>query len=335
MLIFALLAISILALALGLGLGLGIKSRSDQPSAPSSSSTSASSSIQTSTASGSTSGATPVPTKGIQNDTYIAAVTTSDSNRHIFFQDVNGSIKHMVTAQSGGSAQWVNTADTVQTSSTPRNSTPLAVVRFNRNVAFPDFMHLFFINSDSQITATYFEADGGTEFTPGNVSIPVATNSTTLSISQVTPAGSDNGSGYTEIVLLYEAQNGNITILNGVFNSTALGSGNWTWRDVSDTVEAAVSDPPGTYLQPPLGSYISEYSNPGGHYPAPSLGIYFFNPASLSNSSICSLWEVDFWNWSYNRKFQHLGPLPKSPDFANPSTRKQNKPFKIRSSQPM
>lgn len=72
--------IIISALVLRLGLGLGLK----HPKATQSSMHTFSS-------------------KGILNDTSLAAITTSDNNRHIFFQDFNSSLRYTIFSNSTGS----------------------------------------------------------------------------------------------------------------------------------------------------------------------------------------------------------------------------------------
>ena len=240
----------------------------------------------------STSSATPsAPSStlqhGILNDTSLAAVTSSDNNRHVFFQDFNGSLRHTVFDQSANS--WTNEADFVSTNSPPRNHTPLAAISINSGGLGE--IHVFFVNTSNVLTAALYMLDTGLvgSRNPMNDSFAVATKSRSLSM---TPMPLSQTGTSAEAVMTYEAPGGNITALRGYFSPGSSTTTQWLWQNVSDAVYSSFNGT-GTSLSAPIGSTAS-------YTPGPGLSFYFtfFNSEALSDIKASPLYLVNFKNWT-------------------------------------
>jgi len=122
----------IIFMALGIGLGVGLHARSVARNAQSAGSPiSAGPSIPSSSsvpASASTPIVVPAPSADpahtLLNDTSTAAVTTSNGNRHVFFQESTGTIRESIYSSS--SAKWLTDISYV-VASDARNHTPMSV----------------------------------------------------------------------------------------------------------------------------------------------------------------------------------------------------------------
>ena len=100
--------ICVLAIALGLGLGFGLKKSGigNSQSNPN--------------------GAEGPPlTRGIANDSSFAAVTQLDGTRHVFFQDINGSIRQAISSRAGSAEEWPEVSLDQIIATDARASTPL------------------------------------------------------------------------------------------------------------------------------------------------------------------------------------------------------------------
>ena len=201
----------LIAIALGVGLGIGLRRResstSDAGTSPDAIPTSMVASSSVSSVLSMIASPTSSPSKnGILDDTSLAAVTTFDGNRHVFFQDTNGSIRHTLYAQSAGS--WTTAPDLVATFSPPRNNTPISAIFIDLGYSESE-IHLFYMTSDGVLAAIIFETGEvlASSPTPINASLTVAPDSRALSITLV--PRSQNGTT-AEAILLYEAPYGNI-----------------------------------------------------------------------------------------------------------------------------
>ena len=283
-----------IAIALGVGLGVGLTHR-DATLAPSV------------TAASSSSTPLPILKNGILNDTSLAAVTTAEGNRHIFFQDINGSLRHNVYDQS--SNKWLNGTDYLDSDLPPRNLTPIAAF------AITDFLILIhFVSTNDFLSATSFDIGGGSSqgHVPGlmNDSFPVAPGSRTLSLAQM--ASNDlNGTTSipsTQVMLMYEATDGNITTLlstyanNFVDNTLPL-----TWQNTSEIAYSWVSSAWLTaWLSPPLS--LSCVAPDFGGLEPQAVFISFFNGAALSNSTAPAGYWLSVTNWT--TKWSAFGQYP-------------------------
>lgn len=266
-----------------------MKHQSTSPTPASSTSTPSSSNSTTSVQPTSTSGTL---TNGVLSDTSLAAITTSEGNRHVFFQDFNQSLRHAVFAQSANT--WLNGADYISTSPLPRNLTPIAVVeiRVEPSQAGFNFLHLFYIDINGFIAASSYLP--GQSFgknptpPPMNSSFQVASASRTLSVTQIAP--SQNGT-LAEAVLLYETPTGNITALHGYFSGTSSTS-QWVWENVSEAISAPLQKY-GTWLRPPLASSCRQLP---GH--TQQVNICFSSPHPFSSALPNLIACADYAGWT-------------------------------------
>ena len=281
-------------LAIGLGVGLGIGLRHDEASPPSGPTTSTPTTPASLTISSPSTTSTPTLKSGILNDTSLAAVTSPDGNRHVFFQDFKGSLRHTVFDQAANS--WTNEPDNITTSSAPRLHTPLAAISIKFGGSGE--IHVFFLNTDGFVTAALYVVDSGFIGSPNpmNNTFLAAADTRTLSISSMSL--SENGT-VAEAILLYEAPSGNITTLRGYFSPGDSTTNEWLWQNVSEAIYSSF-DNVDTWLSPPLGSdcFILR----------PSQMVYFgfFNPNAISNSTASPLYFIQFNNWTGSRKYSGL-----------------------------
>ena len=94
--IFSIAVLIVVILGVGLGIGLKEKQVINNGNGGSSGSTPSSNSTSTSNATSSSNHTTPVLARGIINDTSLTSVMTLDGNRHVFLQDINGTLRHAV-----------------------------------------------------------------------------------------------------------------------------------------------------------------------------------------------------------------------------------------------
>ena len=277
---------AVVAIALGVGLGIGLKR--DPASSPSDSTASSPLVSPLPTISSPSATSTPTLKHGILNDTSLAAVTSLDGNRHVIFQDFNGSLRHTVYDQAPSS--WINEADFVSAGSIPRNNTPLAAININGGGSGE--IHVFSINTAGIVTATLYFLDDDLVGSPNpmNSTFLAATSSRTLSISSM--PSSENGT-VAEAILLYEAPSGNITTLRGYFSPGSSTDVGWLWYNASEIIYSSF-DNTGTWLSPPIGSTCSSI-----------VYFAFFNPNAISNTTASPLYLMQFNNWTELRKFPH------------------------------
>lgn len=259
----------------------------------------------------------PIPTpspslkNGILDDTSLAAVTTMDGNRHVFFQDINGSLRHTVFERS--SEVWLNDAEYIITSSQPRNLTPLAAVVLY--LGANEFTGLFFINTEDLVAAVGFAGSGTLLGSKDlmNSSISVAPHSRTLSVAQMRPSqGNASREAIAEAILLYEAPNHNITTLRGYlipgFSDTVDSPYRWWWQNVSEAVYSSISSKSNTWLSPPVAAGSKSVLSP-----QQSICVAYFNLNALSNLSAAPVYLATFDDWTDLREFQGFDILSPSP----------------------
>ena len=270
----------LIAIALGAGLGVGLSHR-DVTSVPAA------------TAASPVSTPLPILKNGILNDTSLAAVTTAEGNRHIFFQDINGSLRHNAFDQS--SNKWLNGTDYVESDSPPRNLTPIAAF------AITNFLILIhFVGTNDLLCATSYQVGRGSSqgHAPSlmNDSFPVAPGSRTISLAQMT-SNELNGTRSiesTQVILMYEASNGNLTTLlsthanNFVDDTLPL-----TWQNISEIAYSWVSS---AWLSPPLG--LTGVAQEFGGIEPQAVFISFFNGAAITNSSAPAGYWLSVSNWT-------------------------------------
>ena len=301
------LCLILIAIALGVGLGLGLRKRdapstADTATLPDATPTSTVASSSVASVLSITTSATPVPSnKGILDDTSLAAVTSFDGNRHVFFQDTNGSIRHTVYAQSAGS--WATAPDLVSISSSPpRNHTPLSAIPISLGPSAGE-IHLFYTTTDGFLAATLYQLGNVIAGNPKpiNNSLAVASDSRALSITLVPQ--SQNGTT-AEAILLFESPYGNITTLRGYFTATDT-SVQWVWHNISETISSAF-DGADTWLSPPTAIQCDCFGLPDDN----RITFTFFNFNALSNSSASPLYSIQWQDWTGLGEFYALTSTP-------------------------
>ena len=245
MVIGAILLLIVLAIGLGVGLGVGLPKRrgSTVPQEPSETGP------QDCTSSKERSINCPVPSlkTGALNDTSIDAVTTSDGNRHVFFQNINGSIQHVIFSTANQDS--IPAADFILTPSPPRNYTPLAVFTITIGMDIPkEELQLFFVNSSGLLNGVrYVPAQVGTTSIELNGAYAVSSDSRSLSVTPVIPG---RGDVTAQATLLYESSNGSVNALFGNYSETEFSGGSvpsWQWASV-----ALPEDVPTSHYGPPF-----------------------------------------------------------------------------------
>lgn len=293
LIIIAIIAnVIILALALGIGLGVGLKRADTSPSV---------------SATTNTSTPTDTPTRnGILNDTCLTAVMTSEGNRHVVFQDNNGTLRHKVFVLNGqgNAGSWSNAENYLVTDPMPRNNTPIAGLW----PLIQDQVHIFFVDEYDRLAGVNFNTGPNTPNLVSsasanlmNGSLAVASGSRMLTMSQF--PGLDNET-IAQAILYYEAADrpNNITVLQG-FLTNSTGVSSWTWHNISEIMDTPLRES-GTWLSSPLGSlsvHIPNYSttnltvNGTLNY---TMRINFFNPDAISNASASPSWYIQYNNWT-------------------------------------
>lgn len=174
---------------------------------------------------------------------------------------------------------WAADADLIDTTSAPQNHSPLAALTVGQGAE----IHLFYVSLNYSLASVIYELGPGYDgdFTPMNESFSVAADTRTLSVMAV--PSSENGTS-TKAIMLYEAPNGNITVLEGSFapkNQTS----QWLWRNISDIVYSSL-EPAKMWLSPPVATVYFELV----------VQIVFFNSEAVSNISACPLYVTAFQN---------------------------------------
>ena len=297
-LIASLVLAVVLAIALGVGLGVGMTNSKSTALGSPSSPTSDDSSLPS----------TP-SNHSILNDTSLAAVTTVDHNKHLFFQDVNGSLRY--TVYDAGSNSWISGANYVPTSSLPRSLTPLAATEiYSLNKAASDYtagqsyIHLFYVDKDNILTAAvvYTSTSSQNLPVPMNNTYSVAPGSRNLKVSPLQVPS--NQGFFAEAMLTYESSASNITTLRGHFQGSS-GAPQWQWTDVTTSVSSTLTQY-GISLSTPFTTSVLEGTDSKG-LPTQDIAFSFLNPAALTANTDDLFQQLSFGNWSTNRK--HLLPL--------------------------
>jgi hypothetical protein len=226
----------IAAIALGVGLGVGL-SRKDS-SGPST--TTSSSSSNTSTPAG------PLLNVALA-ETSLASVQTLDGAKHLFFQDVNGSLRHNVYSASSNS--WLPEADFVWSSSLPKNMTPIAVAEDYMSNLQQILILLFYIDVNNQVRGLRYPIAEKEIF--GNITngtFPTLEGTRSLAFTRV-PFPSEEISNYTSNsnlsirdggVLYYESPSKSIVAFHGLWQERigepySEGQYEWVWRNLEIT----------------------------------------------------------------------------------------------------
>jgi hypothetical protein len=285
------ICVALLAIGLGVGLGLSLKNNGSSSSGTSANPTTIPTPNTTSTSTSISSNPSSLSHK-ILNDTSIAAITTIDGNRNVFFQASNGSLQHTVFDTTFNT--WAQYADFVLTPLMPRNNTPLAAI----SIA-PGEISLLYVSSNNSLTAArYVDTSSNEVSTPMNYSLLVAENTkvlslTTIPFNQTAPAP-DALQTLAKVMMLYEKPNSNITLLEGTLVQNMSSAApflnyQWLWKDVSEIVYSQL-EANNLWAGPP----VSLYFLPSGTQPNDMGDLYmtFFNNYALTNESAPFLYSL-------------------------------------------
>ena len=224
LLIGILFGLVIVSIGLGGGLGLGLHNQQ-------ASSTSASAS----TASPSRS---PL-VNGALKDTSLASLLTADGNRHLFFQDVNGTLRRAQFSVATNS--WLPSIDFILTLQQPRNHTPISAIQVPIGMS----MNIYYVDVNDTLSVVQYSNSGGNMGTlsgPGvllnlqNETIPVSSSARSLSVSRIpsndsnaVPSIPNSTNVQDEYLLFYENPNNSVSVMHGHYFFTESSDG-WTWK---------------------------------------------------------------------------------------------------------
>ena len=119
-----------------------------------------------------------------------------------------------------------------------------------------------------------------------NGSLLAAADTRTLSVALLPP---DGDSASDTAILLYEAPNGNITVLNGSFIEDG-----WSWQNISEAIYASLQGAD-VWLTPPASSIYAGISGtvPNGE----SVRLALFNSDAIYNGTACPLYIALIDDW--------------------------------------
>ena len=198
--VIGLILLGIIAATTGIGVGVGLHLHRDTDTLNASTS--------------STDGNSNRAKSGALIDTSLAAIKSATGNRHVFFQDVNGSLCHI--AFSASQNTWLPSIDLVPTPTPPRKYTPIAVADIQTGSDNDVGVCLFYFDTSNSIVVAPYGSALTSEaelIFIGNSSVPVATDSRSLNIYQLPSNRPPNSIIRSEALLFYENPTGNMTTL--------------------------------------------------------------------------------------------------------------------------
>ena len=233
-----------------------------------------------------------MPFHGILDDSSFAAVATPEGNRHVFFQDRNGTLRQATYAQS--SSVW-NVAMNHLDIDDVRHLTPIsATVREDTNLLYVviplslirspcrltvEQVYLFYIHANNSLGGQAYspgrgwqgfpaigqEMGGfGNEF-PNLSNFVAAEGSRSLSVSLVPRAAP------VEICIFFEGKNHTMTAMYGAELRPPSNDPSWIWKDLTNGTVS--SDYSNATCGPPFGSGIfGSYSSTGVNGSTPYIG---------------------------------------------------------------
>ena len=273
----------ILAIALGVGLGVSLKQKNSMTASGVTNVSDSNSSTQ----------------HGVLSDTSLSAIETLDGNRHLFFHDKNGSIRHVTFGQSINS--WISQSDYVYTNVIPKNHTPISTIPIttegNRTDSAPNEVHLFYIGLNDTVQAVSIFTGEPVYSSPAfTTTLPVASKTRSLVVSQLNVTHANT---FAEAALFFEAPNGNITIMHGLYYgiSTFSRTLNWTWHNASDTIYDIVGQHD-VWLTTPFSSTPAAFEN----HLSTDLYAASLNPRALDNTSAAPAFTLTLRDWENSSK---------------------------------
>ena len=222
-------------------------------------------------------------TRGVLSNTSLSTVTTFGTSRDVFFQDINGTLRHATFSSKNG---WRSNVDYLLPAAPippPRLGTPIATTY---PATTSNLILVFYANVNNSLSAISYDIDSssviGTDVFNG--SITIAPNSRCLSSAA---AWTNATQPVVFSVVLFESVQGNIFLLYG---KNTLGSV-WEWQDMTSALDAFPWRRPGedaASLACPCT--INSIALPQTTSSTSSISSYaiqatFFNPQFLSNTS--------------------------------------------------
>ena len=205
---------------------------------------------------------------GVSNDSSLASVITADNDRHLFFQDINGTLRHAVFSTSQNS--WLSSVDFVVTPTKARNKTPIAALDVSTSVDILA-IDVYFVDENNTLDVVRYYS-GYAPVVHGSLGLlngSFIASPETKSLSIIRPGAPNPSTNsrseidlYDGVLLFYENPSHNITVLqNTVFNSsnasTSSSTGDWAWNNVSDIFNPQnYKNSPGGWIGSPFSAVL-------------------------------------------------------------------------------
>ena len=221
---------AIVLISLGVGLGVGLPAHRSA-----SQSSSNSSSVQ------------PPATHGALNDTSVAALLADNGDRHLFFQDINGTIRHTVFSETLN--DWSDAIIFIPTERQPRLHTPLAC-EWTAGYPPDPLANIFYVDTNNNLAAFEYLVTARSAVSPSillNESFAVSPKSRSLTVMRKNwyenapdQLGDHNQTQiWEEWILVYSSPSNNVTFLYGynyITNATLVEGhalATWEWHNIS------------------------------------------------------------------------------------------------------
>lgn len=256
------IVVTIVVLAAGTGTGIGLRKRqSSSTPAPSGIATP----TETATSTIPTISVTPVGSA--LNDSSMSAVLTPEGDRHLFFQDVNGTLRHAIFSKSSDS--WLANIDWISVQRLPKNHTPISALQTVQPFGVPGF-NVFYTDINNTVAAVQWSPQGSSHFDPSaiiNSSFDSGQGSRSISVCRLSTNASQSNSAapppavstkpvntIDEALLLFETATRDITVLHGiiVFEQVVASNGvpytnsyGWSWNNVTELFSSATLESAG------------------------------------------------------------------------------------------
>lgn len=262
----------VVAIALGVGLGVGLHNQRTSSMASNATGIAISSTAISSAPASSETSIAVLLKHGARNHTSLAAVSYN-GDRHLFFQDINSTIRHKRYSASAGS--WLPSNDWITNGPVPKNNTPMAAIESPAMNPSNDVINVFYITTNNTLAVGSYVPVG-----PDWVGNPVLDTSyltlpsaSSLSVTRL----QSNVSASDELFLFYESPESNVTILHGLYFDAG---DKWEWQNVSDSFYPQnSSQSQGGWLGSPFS--VSTDNGPQENGASEGLSAFFFNPASV------------------------------------------------------
>ena len=232
--------VCVLVIALAVGTGVGVKVSKD-PSSPSTTSpiptpSDSASLIPTPTHSGAPS---LNLNHGALKDTSLAAVSESNGNKHIFFQDINSSLRHTIYYET--SSDWSQAVEFIQLERQPRNHTPISVIQsyFPTASSMTSLFDIYYVDINDTLAAFQYQATQKLVYKSSilNQSFLVSSSARSLDAARRPPSTLRNKSD--EILLFYLAPSNDLNVLySDTFASTTSVGYTRIWQNFSGLFSA-------------------------------------------------------------------------------------------------